>query len=84
MNGSGYTMGDYNLFEVAAIELPSKKGDFEGEGAKVLTFGSDKQEVKLVCAPSDDGAIVRATKEINEDYNTDRLKVYVRPFVVGD
>jgi hypothetical protein len=90
-------MGDYNLFECAALELPSKKGDFEGEGAKILHFrtkmevpGTDgEMNVKeqftltcLVCAPNDDAALMRASQQIVENYNVDRLKVYVRPFVV--
>lgn len=98
MNGSGYSMGEYNLYECAALELPSKKGDFEGEGAKVLHFRS-KMEVSdgdggvttkdeitqtmLVCAPNDDAALMRASKCIVEDYKVERLKVYVRPFVVS-
>jgi hypothetical protein len=80
----GYSMGEYNLYEVAAIVLPSKKGDFEGEGAKVLTFGPEKALVTLVVAPNDDGAIMRASKLINEEYDVNRLKVFVRPFVAEE
>jgi hypothetical protein len=80
----GYSMGEYNLYEVAAIVLPSKKGDFEGEGAKTLTFGESKDLVMLIVAPNADAAVVRASKQINEEYAVERLKVFVRPFVVDE
>lgn len=80
----GYSMGEYNLYEVAAIVLPSKKGDFEGEGAQTLTFGASKEPVMLIVAPNADAAVVRASKMINEEYAVERLKVFVRPFVVDE
>lgn len=85
----GYSMGEYNYYEVAALELPSKKGDFEGEGARTLWFVDEDSEgqefltrVLAVVAPNEDAAWMMAAGKVKGTFNAQRVKTFVRPFCV--
>lgn len=66
------------LFEVAILELPSKKEQEEGTGVEKLVFGPE-----YVIAKDDQTAALRAVMDNVakvEKVNKDRMAVLIRPF----
>ena len=67
-----------SLFEVAILELPTKKEVEEGTGEEKLIFGP-----KPVVSTSPDAAAVRAVMDYPEKFegvNRARMEILVRPF----
>ena len=62
------------LYEVAIIEVPTKKGEEEGEQER-LVFGP-----KAVVARNAQAAAIVASREMDDDTDPGRMEVLVRPF----